>query len=391
MKAIVLARARALLPSAWVPASCHVWRAPLPCTPSGKVDRRALQAAETPSRETQAGPGSAAHAEHPVPAEPTLHPEARAAGSGFEDTDVTAADAPPSSTTAATTLATGHHGQSLNDEEPSMMDTIMLQSTLIAQRAATLKSTTADTPVGTVRAAVATIWRDLLHTDEQSSFTALGGDSLLAMRAVTRLKATLASVAESDAPSAPSAQSEEARALGLLAGAFAPDRLLQSPSRDAYAAQLAKALRLPFNPEEAHWAETALAAYQAAEDDNGDNSHAGKPEDRLARDVNQQLSHTAEPNTAVVVAAGADWVLAMETLLAVGQSATGPALADVNGGWTRSRPRFTPLHAAARNGALRALKVRERVRWRYGSYISHWKDGYCGRGRKGCGLLATCL
>lgn len=188
------------------------------------------------------------------------------------------------------------------------------------------------TPFADLCAAVKEVWVDLLgsaaQTAQHASFAELGGDSLLAMRGVTRLKAILAPPPPPDVDP----EAEAARAIGRTSAAFAPGQLFSAASYRRYAVHLAEKLDVALTEEERTWCEESLALEEAR---------------------HRQTLLEAEPTALLQAAASADGVAAIEALL----NPEFP-LCDVNGGWTRHSPCFTPLHAAARAGSCRAIEVR---------------------------------
>lgn len=186
-----------------------------------------------------------------------------------------------------------------------------------------------DTPFGRLSSAVSACCRETLalpsvHADD--NFVQLGADSLSAMRVCTRLKATL------QPPQ--TAADEQARRTGNLAGAFAPSALLASRSLRAYCAQLAAELQTALTAEEEEW---------------------------VAKEDTNQGDQPLPIDEALGLAAAANWAGAVQAALEHVPGAPS-SLANVNGGWTRQRPVFTPLHAAARAGADQCLKVSEQYK-----------------------------
>jgi hypothetical protein len=187
------------------------------------------------------------------------------------------------------------------------------------------------TPFADLCTAVEEVWVALLgpaaQTAQHASFAELGGDSLLAMRGVTRLKAILAPPPPPDVDP----EAEAARAVGRTSAAFAPSCLFSASSSRSYAVRLAEELDIALTEEERTWCKRSLALEEAR--------HC-------------QTLLEAEPTALLQAAASADAVAAIEALL----NPEFP-LCDVNGGWTRQSPCFTPLHAAARAGSCRAIEV----------------------------------
>lgn len=261
IEAVALARARALLPPAWLPTHVAIESQPLPCTPSGKLDRKLLA-----SRSDKAIAGASGACN----------------GEVVKDDPVVAG--PPT------------------------------------------------TPFQTLYHTIRRLWEELLavrHIQPDDNFMQLGADSLNAMRACTRLKATLQPPTSEDA--------EVGRRTGYLGGVFSVEALASSPSLKAYAATVANAMSVPLTDAEAAFVEAELPATAAA-------TAAG------------HVVPTARE--ALLLAAEHNWVAAAQTLLEAPPGGGCTRLADVNGGWTRSSPIFTPLHAAARGGGVETLKVR---------------------------------
>lgn len=261
-QAIARLRATRLLPIAWVPASLQVWETPLPCGATGKVDRRQLTAITADK---------------------------------LSQTTTEAGPAPQLNTLAP---------------PPPPLDP--------------------GTPFAALFAAVEEVWSDLLGpaagAAPHASFSALGGDSLLAMRGATRLKAILAPPPPPDVDP----DAEAARAIGRLSSTFAPSRLLLADSKFALTLSLAEELGVALDPAAEKWKRSVLQRRDSEQEGVGDT-----------------------PAELLQTAARHDCVLAIDALL----DADVP-LCDVDGGWTRQNSCFTPLHAAARAGSCRAIEVR---------------------------------